>query len=112
MRPQPAATPAPPPRPAAATPRAAMDPALRDAMLRRGQALLGQGDISGARRLLERAADGGSGEAALAMAETYDPRSLAQRGVIGLAPDPAAAQRWYRRAQELGIRIPATEVPR
>jgi TPR repeat protein len=64
--------------------------------------LLALGDISGARRFLVRAAEGGSGPAAQALAETYDPRLLRERGVVGLAPDRAAALAWYRRAAALG----------
>jgi hypothetical protein len=109
-RPQAATPPAPAPRPQ-------MNPALRDAMLRRGEALAALGDISGARRFLERAAEGGSAAAAMAMAETYDPRALARLGVIGLTPDPAAALTWYRRALALGApdaadRIATIEAPR
>jgi hypothetical protein len=87
-----------------------MDPALRDSMLRRGQALVAIGDISGARRFLERAAQGGSAAAAMAMAETYDPGSLARLGVIGLPADPAAALSWYRRALALGAAEAAARI--
>jgi TPR repeat protein len=87
-----------------------MDPAVRDAMLRRGEALLMIGDISGARRFLERAADGGSAAAAMAMAETYDPALLASRGVIGLPADRSAALDWYRRALTLGANAAAARI--
>jgi TPR repeat protein len=94
-----------------------MDPALRAAMLRRGQSLIAIGDISGARLFLERAALGGSSEAAMALAETYDPGRLVLLGVIGLPADPAAALSWYRRAHALGApeaaaRIATLEGPR
>ncbi|WP_270936848.1 SEL1-like repeat protein, partial [Falsiroseomonas oryzae] len=95
--------PVPPPVAIVAPPAApAIDPALVEAMLRRGQALLDIGDISGARRFLERAAAGGSVTAAIAMAETFDPVALARRHVVGMAPDRAAALDWYRRAAALG----------
>ncbi len=71
-------------------------------MLQRGEALLEIGDISGARRFFERAANSGSAAAALAMGGTYDPRVLATLGARGIAPDPAAALTWYRRAQTMG----------
>jgi TPR repeat protein len=79
-------------------------------MLRRGQALIEIGDISGARRFFQRAADGGSAAAAQAMAETHDPRILARRGVIGLAPDREAALSWYRRALDLGAPEAASRI--
>lgn len=71
-------------------------------MLRRGQGLLEQGDISGARRFLQRAAQAGNAPAALLLAETHDPRFLEARGARGLQPDAAQALRWYRHAAELG----------
>ncbi|HEV7268099.1 MAG TPA: hypothetical protein VGN83_24810 [Falsiroseomonas sp.] len=77
-------------------------PALVDALLQRGRALIEVGDISGARRFFERAADAGSAAAALAMAETHDPRTLARQGVIGMPPDREAALSWYQRALLLG----------
>jgi hypothetical protein len=80
---------------------ARLDPALLATMLRRGEALLEIGDISGARRFLERAAEGGSAAAARALAETYDAALLARRGAVGITPDPAAAAAWYRRAELL-----------
>ncbi|MBO1073439.1 SEL1-like repeat protein [Roseomonas marmotae] len=102
MAPQPAvAAPAPPP-PAARTPA---DPAMLTAMMRRGEALLALEDVSGARRFFERAAGMGSGPAAQVLAETYDPQTLAARGVRGLQPDPAAALLWYRRAAQLGAPV-------
>jgi hypothetical protein len=90
-----AAAPVTTPPPPAASPAAI-------AMLRRGEALLAIGDISAARRFLERAAAGGSGAAALALAGTYDPRGLAQLGARGIPPDPAQARAWYQRALVLG----------
>jgi TPR repeat protein len=73
------------------------------ALLRRGEAQMAVGDISGARRLFERAAAGGSAAAAFAAGGTYDPAVLAAVGAhAGVAADPAAAAAWYRRAAELG----------
>jgi hypothetical protein len=111
--PAPASVPPPPAardQPGAAAPQAgtqpaiqpAMEPAMQAVMLRRGQALLAIGDISGARLFLERAASRDSAAAAMALAETYDPGRLAGLGVIGLPADPAAALSWYRRALGLG----------
>jgi TPR repeat protein len=89
-----------------------MSPEDIEAARRRGEALAALGDISGARRFLERAALGGSGPAALAMAESFDPRKLAERGVIGLSPDRAAALTWYRQALALGVAEAAPRIAR
>ena len=80
-----------------------MSPAEVEAARRRGEALAALGDISGARRFLERAALAGSGAASLAMAESFDPQKLAERGVIGLSPDRTTALTWYRHALALGV---------
>ena len=71
-------------------------------MVARGDALLGNGDAVSARLYYERAADAGSGEAALRLGESYDPRFLARVHLSGVRGDPAAAVTWYRRARELG----------
>lgn len=86
-------------------PGRAPDPAaaaLAEAMARRGDALLQQGDISAARLLYDRAASAGSAHAATAMGKTYDATVLAGTGVVGLSPDPALAALWYRRGLGLG----------
>ena len=69
---------------------------------RKGQDLMGRGDIDAARRFFERAADMGLSQAALALAATYDPNELAKLKVVGLAGNAAAARKWYDRAAELG----------
>ncbi len=89
---------APPPAPAR---RAVADPAVLAALLRRGEALLALGDISGARRFFERVAEAGSAGGALAMGRTYDPVVLAELQAWSIGPDPVAAAGWYRRAREL-----------
>lgn len=104
------ATPSPPPGAMAANAvpdravsgEPAVGPGQITVLLRRGKALLAIGDISGARRFFERAAVGGSAAAARAIAETYDPRILAEQPAFGLMPDQAAALAWYRRAAALG----------
>ena len=89
--------------PAAAAQALAMSPSEIETARRRGEELAALGDISGARRFLERAALAGNGPAAWAMAESFDPRVLAARRVMGLSPDPHAALEWYRRALALGV---------
>jgi TPR repeat protein len=99
------ATPPAPEPPATAT-RAQPRPPSPDqahiaVLMRRGDALLAIGDISGARRFYERAAEAGSAEAAMAAGRTHDPAALASLGVRGMRPDPEAAAAWYRRAEAL-----------
>jgi hypothetical protein len=48
-------------------------------LLERGAAMLAGGDISAARKLYARAAEGGSGLAAAEVGKTYDPTYLADR---------------------------------
>jgi TPR repeat protein len=71
-------------------------------LLRRGDALFALGDVSSARLLYQRAAEGGDGRGATGVAKTYDPMSLRAIGARGIQADPVAAATWYRRAIELG----------
>jgi hypothetical protein len=72
-------------------------------MIEHGNAMIAVGYFAGARAYFERAADAGSGEAALAVGATYDPAFIAKLGVQGIKPDPQAASQWYDRATALGI---------
>lgn len=89
----------------AAPPRLSMDEDT--AMIERGRLLARNGDIAAARLMFERAADAGSGRAALLLGETYDPDVLAAMGVLGAKGDLAKARRWYARANELGVGVAA-----
>ena len=75
---------------------------LAETMVRRADALLQRGDVSGARLLYERAAAAGAGAAALGMGKTYDATFLAGIGITGMGADSEVAMRWYRRAAVLG----------
>src|SRR5438045_73298 len=77
----------------------------------RGDRLLGTGDTTSARLCYERAADGGSGLAALRLGATFDP-ALPRRTGMGTAADPAQALFWYRRARDLGITEAETRINR
>jgi hypothetical protein len=92
--------------PAGVTPKLgelrAMDRDELAGLVKRGQALLGEGDIASARLLLRRAAEAGDAEAALMLATTYDRAELAKLKVIGVAPDHAQAKAWYTKAVEHG----------
>jgi hypothetical protein len=72
------------------------------ALLKRGNELVANGDLVGARLVFERAAQAGDSRAALALASTYDPLVLEHLGERGLAPDVAMARFWYEKAKELG----------
>jgi TPR repeat protein len=71
-------------------------------MVQRADEMLRLGDISAARRLYERAATAGNGQAALALGRTHDPAFLATIPARGIQGDRAMAVTWYRRALALG----------
>ncbi|MCB8819537.1 hypothetical protein [Microvirga rosea] len=99
------------PQPAAqilpATPEADKNPtppvSPEERLTLRGDALFRQGDVSGARLLLERAREAGSARATFILAETYDPQVLSERGVVGIRSDAARARDLYNRALAQGI---------
>ncbi|MGH6735482.1 MAG: SH3 domain-containing protein [Methyloceanibacter sp.] len=68
-----------------------------------GNKMIAVGYLAGARAYFERAAEAGSGEAALAVGATYNPEVIAALGTQGIKPDPEAAAAWYDRAGALGI---------
>lgn len=70
--------------------------------LEKGKEQLAQGLVAPARLLYERAADLGLAEAAMALAETYDPAALDRSHLRGVEPDIKEARRWYERALALG----------
>jgi hypothetical protein len=72
-------------------------------LLARANALLRQGDIGGARLLLEHALERGSARAAFMLAETYDARVLRSWRTHGVSGDLAKARGLYERAQAGGI---------
>jgi hypothetical protein len=73
-----------------------------DELLAHGKALEATGDIGGARLVFQRAAEAGNAQAALMLAETYDPTVLENIREVGLAPDVKAARIWYGKAKGLG----------
>jgi hypothetical protein len=87
------------PRPTAVEP---IDPGEVDLLMQQGRQALTGGDISAARVAFRRLADAGNAEAALALAQTYDPFYLARHNVIGLSGDRTTAKELYERARELG----------
>lgn len=73
-----------------------------EALLKRGNVLLKNGDVSAARLNFETLASRGSAIGAFALAQSYDPEFLKTMSVAGLRPDVAKAREWYRKAAELG----------
>ena len=77
------------------------DTAAKD-LLEKANRMLEKGDIVAARATYQRAAEMGSGSAALMLGSTYDPRRLWSLGVIGMVGNKERARQWYSRAAELG----------
>jgi TPR repeat protein len=90
------------PRPAQPEPERHFSSAEIAMLVARGDAFLSAGDIASARLFYERAADAGSGGAALRLGATFDSNFLGRTGVRGDKGDPAQAASWYRRARDLG----------
>ncbi len=94
---------APPPAPAPSIPpKLTITPEAESSMLERAGRLLGTGDVASARLLFEHVAKKGSGKAALALAQTYDPAFLRSINAVGLKPDREKAKEWYGIAMQLG----------
>jgi TPR repeat protein len=89
----------PPPRVQAAP---KLDRAALEKLVQKGDRLLGRGDVVSARTLYQRAAELGSGPAALALGSTYDPNRLWSLGVFGMVGNKERARQWYARADQLG----------
>ncbi len=90
------------PPPAAAPPPKPPEDPRAVALLDKGEELLKDGDVAGARLFFKRAVDRGLARAAIALAETYDPNELSRLGVRGMEPDIKMAQQWYEKAASLG----------
>ena len=71
-------------------------------LVAKGDRLLEKGDIVAARAMYQRAAEMGSGTAALTLGATYDPNRLWSLGALGMVGNRERARQWYARASELG----------
>ena len=89
----------------AARPAVAEVPGIPEAprLMARASLLLSQGNVGAARIVLERAAETGSAPALFALAETYDPATLAAWGTFGTQGDVAKAQELYAKALAGGV---------
>jgi hypothetical protein len=72
-------------------------------LIAHGQKMIDVGYLAGARAYFKRAAEAGSGDAALLLGATYDPEFIAKIGAQGIRADPAEAAGWYDRARQLGV---------
>lgn len=77
-------------------------PPPTDRLFARAKQHLAEGDIAGARLLLQHLAEQGRSEAAYELARTYDPDMLASLGAGSMDGDLARAQRWYALASKTG----------
>jgi hypothetical protein len=75
-------------------------------LIAHGQKMIDVGYFAGARAYFRRAAEAGSGEAALRLAATYDQEFIDRLGVQGIKADPGEARNWYERAKQLGVNDP------
>lgn len=79
-----------------------IDPDEVAVALKRADTLIMGRDIAAARLVLQRVANDGDAQAAVMLAETYDPEFLERLGAYGMASDIALARQWYETAARLG----------
>lgn len=92
-----------PPAPGAPVPaRPGLSDSEKAALLSRGDAFLGAGDVTSARLFYQRSADAGDGIAALRLGETFDAAFLERAHLDRVPGDLARAVSWYRQARDLG----------
>ena len=99
--------------PAAPAPTPSMPPVSAADMRRlaeKAAQAIRDGDIFGARLILERAIGAGDATALFALAETYDPKVLGRMNVKGVKGDPARARTLYSEALGKGIAEAASRI--
>lgn len=72
-------------------------------LIAHGQKMIDVGYFAGARAYFKRAAEAGSGDAALLLGATFDPEFIDKIGAHGIKADPKEARGWYERAKQLGV---------
>lgn len=89
---------------------------MQQSLIRSAEKLLDAGDIEAGRALLQRAAELGSGDAALKLGRSYDPTQIDRPSFADSQSNPALARAWYQKALALGtqeaaayIRSPSTK---
>lgn len=83
---------------------------MQDGLIRSAEQLLDAGDVEAARALLQRAAELGSGEAALKLGRSYDPSQAKRPTFADSQTNPALARAWYERALSLGTQEAAAYI--
>jgi hypothetical protein len=68
-----------------------------------GHKMVDVGYFAGARAYFKRAAEAGSGDAAVLLGATFDPEFIDKVGAHGIKAEPQEAQYWYARAKQLGV---------
>jgi TPR repeat protein len=89
-------------QPAPPEPDRTLDADTLAGLMTRARSLIGIGDIAAARLLLERAANAKDANAALLLAQTYDPAVLGTSDARSIIADASVARDWYQRAASLG----------
>jgi len=79
-------------------------------LIAHGEKMIAVGYLAGARAYFKRAAEAGSGEAALKLGATYDPDFIAEIGALGVKADIGEARAWYERAKQLGVESAETKL--
>lgn len=72
-------------------------------LIEHGHKMIDVGYFAGARAYFRRAAEAGSGEAALQLGATFDPEFIERIGAHGIKADLNEARAWYERARQLGV---------
>jgi Bacterial SH3 domain len=72
-------------------------------LIAHGHKMVDVGYLAGARAYFKRAAEAGSGDAALLLGATFDPEFIDRIGAHGIKADPQEARGWYERAKQLGV---------
>jgi TPR repeat protein len=79
-----------------------LDPEEIKLLMKQAEQFIGSGDVVTARIVLQRAAEAGDADAAVALGATYDPVALANLRVAGLGANVEKARIWYQKAESLG----------
>ena len=88
--------------PPPSNPTRVLDPEEIKLLMKQAEQFIGSGDVVTARIVLQRAAEAGDADAAVALGATYDPIVLANLGVAGLGANVEKARIWYQKAESLG----------
>lgn len=91
--------------PVAGAPAARISPEELQQVIGRGEVLLDTGELEPARVQFRKAAQSGSHDGALKLAQTYDPEAVQRLGLDGAHADLGLARQWYEQARALGSMV-------